>query len=91
MNTCRCSSNVAGNMPRQRLHFRLRRNQMRKLTFSLLVISISLPALLVPLTAQTEYSIAGANAYVARKDWNALLNYTQGWSRASPNDPMPWY
>lgn len=50
-----------------------------------------LASALVPLSAQNGYSIAGANAYVARKDWNGLIAYAQGWSRANPNEPMSWY
>jgi tetratricopeptide (TPR) repeat protein len=37
------------------------------------------------------YSIGGANAYVARKDWNGLAAYCNGWTRANPQDPMAWY
>ena len=64
---------------------------MRKLALLLLVLSVFTLATLESLTAQTGYSIAGANPYVARKDWNGLLAYTQGWSRANPNEPMAWY
>jgi predicted Zn-dependent protease len=53
----------------------------------ILVFAMALPAIAM---AQS-YSLAGANAYVARKDWNNLLAYTQAWTRANPNDPMAWY
>ena len=65
---------------------------IRGLTMKVLLFaSVIFPATLVPLAAQGGYSIAGANPYVARKDWNGLLAYTQAWARANPNDPMPWY
>jgi tetratricopeptide (TPR) repeat protein len=64
----------------------------RPLRFGLfLVLSLCVLAVLEPVAAQTGYSLTGANALVARKDWNGLLTYTQGWSRANRNDSMPWY
>jgi superkiller protein 3 len=55
------------------------------LVFSLL-LGIAAPAL-----SQSQYSLAQANAYVARSDWNGLLAYTQSWTRADPNARMAWY
>jgi tetratricopeptide (TPR) repeat protein len=37
------------------------------------------------------FSTDGANAYVAAKNWNGLLSYTQAWTRAQPDAPMAWY
>lgn len=48
-------------------------------------------ALSGPANSQGGYSIAGANQYVARKDWPDLLAYTRAWTRANPNDAMAWY
>jgi tetratricopeptide (TPR) repeat protein len=46
----------------------------------------------LPAAGQAQrYSIAGANPYVQRKDWNGLLAYTKAWTQADPNDPMAWY
>jgi tetratricopeptide (TPR) repeat protein len=48
--------------------------------------------LLSPAAAIAQgYSIDRANAYVAAKNWNGLLAYTQAWTRANPGDPMAWY
>jgi tetratricopeptide (TPR) repeat protein len=38
-----------------------------------------------------RYSMAGANVYVQRKDWNGLLAYSQAWTQARPGDPDAWY
>jgi tetratricopeptide (TPR) repeat protein len=41
--------------------------------------------------AETEYSAAGANRYLMVQQWDALLRYSQSWTRARPNDPDAWY
>jgi len=38
-----------------------------------------------------EFSVAGANAYRSRQDWNGLLQYCQRWTRSQPNEAMGWY
>lgn len=49
-------------------------------------------AVVAPISANAEsYSISGANAYLASKNWAGLLTYTQGWTRAQPNEPLAWY
>jgi predicted Zn-dependent protease len=57
----------------------------------LLVNTVTIAATVTAALAQDEYSLAGANPYVARKDWSGLLAYTQAWTRANPSDPMAWY
>lgn len=56
-----------------------------------LVSTLALASTMVLPALAADYSIAGANPLVARKDWNALLEYTRGWTRAKPSDPMAWY
>jgi tetratricopeptide (TPR) repeat protein len=58
---------------------------------ALLLALVLLPATSLPLAAQGGYSLAGANGYVARQDWNGLLAYTRSWTRANPNEPLAWY
>ncbi len=29
--------------------------------------------------------------YFQAHNWNALLPYLDNWTKAAPNDPMPWY
>ncbi len=36
------------------------------------------------------FSSNGAARYVQTQDWNGLLHYAQGWTRAEPNDPNGW-
>src|SRR5215472_5658434 len=64
---------------------------MKKTVMHLFALSVFLLGALLPLFSQGGYSIAGANVYVAKKDWPALLAYTQGWTRANPGEPMAWY
>jgi tetratricopeptide (TPR) repeat protein len=64
---------------------------MGKSSLVLLAISFLLLTMTTPLSAQNGYSIAGANAYLAKKDWPGLLAYTKGWTRVAPGDPMAWY
>ena len=59
---------------------------MRTLLVCFCLLGITAPAL-----SQNGYSLAQANTYVARSDWNGLFAYTQSWTRADPNAPMPWY
>lgn len=56
-------------------------------SLGIFAIALAVPALAVA----EDYSIAGANPYVAKKDWNGLLIYTRAWTQAKPNDPMAWY
>jgi tetratricopeptide (TPR) repeat protein len=56
-----------------------------------LVLAALLTAAPSQLEAQSGYSVPGANAYVARKDWNGLLNYCRGWAQAEPTNPLAWY
>jgi tetratricopeptide (TPR) repeat protein len=37
------------------------------------------------------FSVAGANAFRSRQDWNGLLQYCQQWTRSQPNEAMGWY
>lgn len=37
-----------------------------------------------------EFSNNGAARYVQAQDWDGLLRYAQGWTRAEPNDPNGW-
>src|SRR5579863_3280781 len=57
----------------------------------LLVFALLLTAFLPTFSAAAGYSLAGANAYVAAKNWTGLLQYCRGWTQAEPNDPMGWY
>ncbi len=38
----------------------------------------------------SNYSAAGANAYVQSKNYQGLLQYASAWSRAEPNNPDAW-
>ena len=47
---------------------------------------------LVNASAHAEsYSADKAMQYFQAHNWNALLPYLNNWTKASPNDPMPWY
>lgn len=37
------------------------------------------------------YSADKAMAYFQAHDWNQLVPYLDGWTKAAPNDAMPWY
>jgi TPR repeat protein len=37
------------------------------------------------------YSTAVANKYVQARDWNHLLGYAQGWTRAEPRSATAWF
>ncbi len=37
------------------------------------------------------YDIPQANEFVRKQDWQGLLSYAQGWTRAEPNTPMAWF
>lgn len=41
--------------------------------------------------AADTYSVAGANKYLAARDWNGLLSYSKRWTEARPDDPDAWY
>ena len=36
------------------------------------------------------YSLSEAQSYQRRQDWNGLLRYTQGWTKAEPNNSNAW-
>jgi tetratricopeptide (TPR) repeat protein len=38
----------------------------------------------------SDYSVAGANAYVQSKDYQGLLKYATAWSKAEPNNSDAW-
>ena len=41
--------------------------------------------------AQNSFSVAAANDYVRRQDWNGLLRYSNAWTGAKPRDEMGWF
>jgi tetratricopeptide (TPR) repeat protein len=43
------------------------------------------------LSAQSQFSQAGAQAIINRQDWNGLLAYGQAWAKAEPDNPTAWY
>jgi tetratricopeptide (TPR) repeat protein len=47
--------------------------------------------LLVGVAVAGSYSVADANAYVGRQDWNGLMRYSRAWAEAEPKAAMPWY
>jgi tetratricopeptide (TPR) repeat protein len=38
-----------------------------------------------------DLSVAGANSYIGRHDWNGLIAYATKWTRENPQDPLAWY
>jgi len=44
-----------------------------------------------PLSAQSQFSQAGAQAIINTQDWNRLLAYGQAWAKAEPNNATAWY
>jgi tetratricopeptide (TPR) repeat protein len=44
-----------------------------------------------PAAAQSNYTLGRAQAFAQANDWEGLLAYGQGWSRAEPNNPDAWY
>ena len=38
-----------------------------------------------------NYSMEGVGRYVAARDWQGLLRYTEAWTRSRPNDPDAWF
>ena len=36
------------------------------------------------------YSLPEAQAYQRRQDWTGLLRYTEGWTKAEPNNSNAW-
>jgi tetratricopeptide (TPR) repeat protein len=58
---------------------------------TLLVVTILAVTFLGAISVQAaDYSAAGANAYVQSKDYQGLLRYATGWSRAQPNNADAW-
>jgi predicted Zn-dependent protease len=60
-------------------------------SFGTFVGMVTFGVVLPAVTIAQNYSVEGANPYIARKDWRGLMAYTQAWTRSKPNDPMAWY
>lgn len=65
---------------------------MMKRQIRCVLIAIAIAGSLANGSAHAEsYSADKAMQYFQARNWNALLPYLDNWTKASPNDPMPWY
>lgn len=67
---------------------RVRRLHDASGTAALLLFLVSFTGSAVAVGA---YDIPQANEFVRKQDWQGLLSYAQGWTRAEPNTPMAWF
>jgi tetratricopeptide (TPR) repeat protein len=58
--------------------------------YYLIVISLLAPVLGCSLAEAQAYSVAGAQALERQNNWNALVAYAQGWTKAEPNEMNAW-